>query len=341
MNAGHIVRAWSLILAGRQPNLSIEITRECPLRCPGCYAYGEDHLGGDVVLRQLADYKGQQLIDGVLEVVRTHRPLHLSIVGGEPLVRFRELDVLLPKLTELGVHTQVVTSAVRPIPESWASIRRLQVCVSIDGLQPEHDVRRAPATYDRILKHIAGQQVTVHCTVTRQQSRAGYLTEFTRFWAAVPDVKRIWFSLYTPQKGEQSEEVLRRDDRERVVAEIRGLHAREPKLADMRPALLEGYLAPPSTPDECIFAKTTACLSSDLKRAITPCQFGGDPDCTQCGCMASAGLLAVGEHRIGGVVPVRHVFAASRRVGGLVRRRNGPAPARPARTPSREPDPVG
>ena len=44
-----------------------------------------------------------------------------------------------------------------------------QIVVSIDGLQPEHDARRTPATYDRILKHIAGHQITVHCTVTRQQ----------------------------------------------------------------------------------------------------------------------------------------------------------------------------
>ena len=58
MNAAPIVQAWGLILSGYRPNLSIEITRECPLRCPGCYAYNDTHLGGDVVLRQLADYKG-------------------------------------------------------------------------------------------------------------------------------------------------------------------------------------------------------------------------------------------------------------------------------------------
>ena len=175
MHIRDVVPAWGRILSGYRPNLSIEITRECPLRCPGCYAYGDAHLGGDVVLRQLADFKGQELIDGVLRVVDAYRPLHLSIVGGEPLVRFRELDVLLPRLTGMGVHTQVVTSAVRPIPESWANMPRLQVCVSIDGLQPEHDVRRAPATYDRILKHIKGQHITVHCTVTRAQTRPGYL----------------------------------------------------------------------------------------------------------------------------------------------------------------------
>jgi len=34
------------------------------------------------------------------------------------------------------------------------------VVVSIDGLRPEHDVRRTPATYDRILKNIADQNIS-------------------------------------------------------------------------------------------------------------------------------------------------------------------------------------
>lgn len=319
MEKGAVLKAWGLILGGFQPNLSIEITRECPLRCPGCYAYGDTHLGGGVVLRQLADYKGQELIDGVLDVVRRYRPLHLSIVGGEPLVRFRELEVLLPTLTGMGIHTQVVTSAVRPIPESWANMEKLQVCVSIDGLQPEHDVRRTPATYDRILKHIKGQHVTVHCTVTRQQTRPGYLTEFTEFWAKLPDVKRIWFSLYTPQKGEDSPERLLPEDRARVVQEITELHRKEPKLMDMIPSVVQSYLRPPQNPDECIFAKTTACLSSDLKKGITPCQYGGDPDCTQCGCMASVGFEALGRYKLGGLIPLKTIFEGSLAVGSVVR----------------------
>ena len=324
MEVADVLAGWRKILAGYRPNLSIEITRECPLRCPGCYAYGDTHLGGDVVLRQLADFKGQELIDGVLNVVKRFRPLHLSIVGGEPLVRFRELDVLLPLITGMGVHTQVVTSAVRPIPESWANMDRLQVCVSIDGLAPEHDVRRAPATYDRILKHIKGQQITVHCTVTRQQTRPGYLTEFTEFWNAQPDVKRIWFSLYTPQKGEESPERLLPEDRKRVVAEIAALFDRYPeKLSYMRRSVLNTFLTPPPAPDQCIFAQTTACLSSDLKRSITPCQFGGDPDCTQCGCLASAGLEAVGRYRLPGGVRAGQLYWASVKVGRSVARLRG------------------
>ena len=105
-----IVRAWGLILRGYRPNLSIEITRECPLRCPGCYAYGSEHLGGGVVLREVADRRGDALVEGVLALVREHRPIHLSLVGGEPLVRYRELDVLLPRLAQMAL-----TSAAGPM----------------------------------------------------------------------------------------------------------------------------------------------------------------------------------------------------------------------------------
>ena len=325
MRHGVVIEAWGRILAGHLPNLSIEITRECPLRCPGCYAYGDAHLGGGLVLRDLADLQGQALIDGVMEVVTRHRPLHLSIVGGEPLVRFRELEVLLPRLTGMGVHTQVVTSAVRPIPPAWADMPKLQVCVSVDGLQPEHDVRRAPATYARILKHIAGQHVTIHCTITRQQTRAGYVTAFTEFWAPLADVKRIWFSLYTPQIGEVSAERLEPADRARVIDEISTLYVRHPKLQDMRPALLQSLLTPPRDPSECMFAKTTTCLSADLQRPITPCQYGGNPDCTSCGCLATAGLDAVGRHLVAGVVPVRKIFDVSMAIGAGVRRLRGGA----------------
>jgi len=114
--------------------LSIEITRECPLSCPGCYAYGESHLGSGVTLRELNDLRGDALVNGVLELVRKHKPMHVSLVGGEPLVRHRELSRILPALSELGVFTLVVTSAVIPIPIEWMKIPRLRVAVSVDGL---------------------------------------------------------------------------------------------------------------------------------------------------------------------------------------------------------------
>jgi organic radical activating enzyme len=316
-----IISAWGRILNGYTPALSIEITRECPLRCPGCYAYGDDHLGGGVTLREVRDFKGQELIDRFLEVVDRLRPLHVSIVGGEPLVRYRELDVILPMLAERRIHSQLVTSAVREIPKHWRDIFRLSIVVSIDGLQPEHDERRKPATYERILKHIVGHQITVHSTITRQQvNRDGYFDEFLHFWSAKPEVEKIWYSLYTPQIGEVSEERLRPADRARVVADLMALRLRYPKLA-LPKGLIEVYAEPPASPDECVFAKTTMTLSADLKTKITPCQYGGAPDCTQCGCIASAGLAAVARHDLFGFIPVGAIFNGSLKVGDRVRKR--------------------
>ena len=231
VNAREILRAWGRILSGYQPNISIEITKECPLRCLGCYAYGDEHLGGDVTLRGLSDLRGDELVERFMALIDRHRPLHVSVVGGEPLVRYRELGTILPRLAERGIHAQVVTSAVRPIPLEWAGLRRLQLVVSIDGLQPEHDERRTPATYDRILRHIAGHQITVHCTVTRQQARReGYLEAFLRTWQENPNTRLIWVSLYTPQKGELSAERLTSADRARVITELRRLRPQFPKL---------------------------------------------------------------------------------------------------------------
>jgi sulfatase maturation enzyme AslB (radical SAM superfamily) len=313
-----VVQAWGRILSGYRPNLSIEITKECPLRCPGCYAYGDEHLGGNVTLRGLSDYKGDELVARFMALIDRYKPLHVSIVGGEPLVRYRELNTILPQLAERGVHAQLVTSAVRPIPAEWRGLPRLQVVVSIDGLQPEHDVRRTPATYERILKHIDGHQITVHCTVTRQQVRRdGYLKEFLDYWQANANTRLIWISLYTPQIGELSTERLTKADRERVITDISRMRRSYSKL-QMLDGMLKVYAKPPNSPENCIFAQTTECFSSDLARKITPCQFGGKPDCQNCGCIASAGLEAIGRHRLKGGIPVGKIFYASLAVGRTV-----------------------
>src|ERR1043165_115701 len=321
MKRSEVFSAWGRILTGRYPSLSVEITRECPLHCPGCYAYEPEHLGAEVgPLRTLADYKGQELVEGMLAVVRKHRPLHLSIVGGEPLVSLRALNTLLPRLSEMGVAVQLVTSAVRRIPPEWDAIKGLHLVVSVDGLQPDHDERRKPATYERILQNIAGQRVTIHCTITRQQTeRAGYFEEFLEFWSARPEVKKVWFCLFTPQVGACDDEIIPADARPALLAHLSELGREFPKLV-MPKEVTHGYLNPPQSPAECIFARTTLSLTTDLKSRITPCQFGGTPDCKQCGCIASAGLKAVGDHRLLGFVPLKSLYNASDAVGKAANR---------------------
>lgn len=315
-----LLSGWWKILSGRAPMLSIEITRECPLTCPGCYAYGDTHLGGGPTLRELSDFHGDALIAGVLDLVRKHKPIHVSLVGGEPLVRHRELSRILPALAERGIFTLVVTSAVIPIPHDWMKFPRLRVAVSVDGLPEHHDVRRKPATYDRILKNIEGREVNIHWVITRPMlERHGYLEEYVSFWSARPETNRIWVSLYTPQIGEQSAEMLSPDDRAAVARELPPLVARYPKLL-MNKGIAHAFLEPPRKPSDCVFSRLSTNYSADLRTRVEPCVFGGTPDCSQCGCAISSGLHWIRTIRMAGPVKIDHFIQGSIRTGLLVNR---------------------
>jgi MoaA/NifB/PqqE/SkfB family radical SAM enzyme len=337
MKKVQVLQAWGKILTGGSPSLSIEITKECPLRCPGCYAFDTAHLGGETQLRQLSDYRGQELVQRILALVDEYQPLHLSLVGGDPLVRYRELEILAPQLEERGIHTQIVTSAFRVIPPEWAKFNRVYVVVSIDGLQPEHDERRNPATYERILKNISQSRVTIHSTITSTfASRPGYLEEFVRFWSGRPEIVRIWFSLFTPQRGARDPEILSPAQRAFVMEELLRLRRQYPIL-EMPEEVIREIASPPKSPEECIFAQTTHTLSADLKTKITPCQFGGNPDCEQCGCIASMGLAAVGRRRVIGPLTAGGIFVASAKIGRGWKRAQQVAFRKPWRAGDNEP----
>lgn len=325
-----LLMAWGRILSGRVPLLSIEITRECPLSCPGCYAYGDMHLGGGVTLNQLSDLRGDALVNGVLDLVRKHKPLHVSLVGGEPLVRHRELSRILPALSEMGIFSLVVTSAVIPIPTEWMKLPRVRAAVSVDGLPEHHDARRKPATYERILQNIQGREVNIHWVITRPMlQRSGYLEEYVAFWSARPEVNRIWVSVYTPQIGEESPERLSWADRILVGRELRPLATRYPKLL-FEQGFGEKVLRPPTSPADCVFAKMSVNYSADLRSRVEPCVFGGSPDCSQCGCAISMGLHWVRDLKVAGPVKVNHFIEGSLNVGRMVNRiRTGqPTPSR-------------
>jgi MoaA/NifB/PqqE/SkfB family radical SAM enzyme len=303
--------------------LSIEITRECPLSCPGCYAYGETHLGGGVTLRDLSDLRGDALVEGVLGLVRKHRPMHVSLVGGEPLVRHRELSRILPVLGEMGLFVLIPTSAVIPIPEEWMKIPRLRVAVSVDGLPQHHDERRKPATYQRILQNIAGREVNIHWVITRPMlERPGYLEEYVAFWQARQEVNHIWVSTYTPQAGESSAEMLSDEDREAVARQLVPLRRSYPKLL-MSEGLAAAIRRPPKNPETCIFSKMSINYSADLRSRVEPCIFGGTPDCSQCGCVASTGMHWLGNIKLAGPLRIGHLVEGSISVGRLMNRLRG------------------
>ncbi|MBV9771790.1 MAG: radical SAM protein [Bryobacterales bacterium] len=319
MRGGDFLSGWGKILRGRLPLLSIEITSECPLNCPGCYAYGDRHLGGGVTLTQLSDSRGETLVQGILRLVERHDPMHLSLVGGEPMMRHRELSQLLPILSARGIHSMVVTSGVIPIPAEWASLPRVTIAISVDGNPEHHDQRRKPATYERILRNIAGQKVYIHWTAVRAHvQELEYAERYLEFWSARAEVQRIWMSVYTPQRGEQSAERLTPEDRKRLAAAIPWLARKYPKFL-IKPGMAQAILSPPSSPAECAFARVSANYTADLRTRVEPCVFGGDPDCSECGCAISSALHWITNQKAGPIA-VRQLLNASLGIGSAVAR---------------------
>jgi sulfatase maturation enzyme AslB (radical SAM superfamily) len=202
----------------------------------------------------------------------------------------------------------------------WNRLRHVRLAVSIDGLRDDHDRRRTPATYDRILKNIDGRRVDISWVITRQQmEQPGYLDEYLAFWTSRPEIDRIWMSIYTPQVGESSPEMLTPENRRELIAQLPVLKEKYPPLLMTR-GIAEAFATPPANPRECIFSRMSVNYSADLRTDIQPCFFGGEPDCRQCGCAVTAGLHWVGSKRLLGPIRASHVMEASIAIGALVSR---------------------
>ena len=186
---------------------------------------------------------------------------------------------------------------------------------------PEHhDARRKPATYTRILENIRDREINIHWTITGPMlKRPGYLEEYVAFWQARPEVNRIWVSLYSPQQGEHTSEMLTKEERQQVARELPALRESYPKLL-MSPGIGQALLEPPQDPRECLFSKMSTNYSADLATRVEPCIFGGTPDCSQCGCIVSSGLHYVQKINLVGPLKIGHLVRTSTAIGSLVNR---------------------
>src|SRR5262249_7096372 len=107
---------------------------------------------------------------------------------------------------------------------------------------------------------------------------------------------------------------LQAADRVSVVRELARISPQFPKV-HMPNAVLKGFLEAPASPQDCVFSQVTHCLSADLSTQIEPCQFGGRPVCSECGCIASAALASAANYRLAGFIRMGDIFQASRRLG--------------------------
>ncbi|HZS53469.1 MAG TPA: radical SAM protein [Bryobacteraceae bacterium] len=238
-------------------------------------------------------------------------------------MRHRELSRVLPELSDRGIYALIVTSGVIAIPEEWTKLPRITVAVSVDGNPEDHDVRRKPATYQRILKNIKGSKVNIHWTVVRKNiEEPGYMDRYLDFWNAQPEVYRIWVSVYTPQLDEISAERLTEVNRKALAAYFSSVAGRYAKLT-MHRGLMDAFTTPPVSPSACLFSKLSVNYTADLHTRVEPCVFGGSPNCAECGCSMSMGMHWLGEYKLIGGLRARHLIEGSLAIGRTVNRACG------------------
>jgi radical SAM protein with 4Fe4S-binding SPASM domain len=146
--------------------LELQITDACNLRCKHCYIgnIGHNELSVDQVEKVLREFEEMQ-------------GLRVLITGGEPLVhsRFHEINEMLP---DFFIRKVLFTNGVLIKKEDLKALKVDEIQVSLDGLEPAHEIIRGSGTYKRALQAMrqaldAGFDVSVS-TMVHKYNRADF-----------------------------------------------------------------------------------------------------------------------------------------------------------------------
>ena len=157
----------------------------------------QEHLGPLITLRRLSDYRGVDLVAATLSARSaciTSAEVHVS----RSLAASRWFAIANFLRGLAGARTKweskcelggLRRSSATDSPGVEGLYPSLHLVVSIDGLAPEHDLRRTPSHLTIASSNTSPPTaLPVHCTVTRPMlARPGYLGRFRRFWSDRPE----------------------------------------------------------------------------------------------------------------------------------------------------------
>ena len=125
----------------------LEITHKCNLKCRHCYL--PRWLAEELTLEELLDLAHQLVEAGVL---------HVSVGGGEPLLRFAELVELVKTLASNGVDVVVATNGTLFGEEEARELKRAglrTIQFSLDGVGGVHDaIRGVAGCFEKVVEAV-------------------------------------------------------------------------------------------------------------------------------------------------------------------------------------------
>jgi MoaA/NifB/PqqE/SkfB family radical SAM enzyme len=245
----------------------VDVTDNCNLRCKHCY-----HFHGK------EDIKTQELQISVWE--KRFNELYKSgiravlLVGGEPALR---LDVLM-LADKIFPLVYVITNGTIRIPDKFNH----RLFVSLDGLPKTNDSIRGDNVFSKVIKNYTeDKRVIINMTLT--MSNFNELEDVTRI-AEKNGFEGAVCNICAGGIDHGSSMVVRKEEREALIREMKRVKALFPKRFLMTKAMIKWYEFPDHR-DSCIWGDET--LHFDVSWNKRRC-FGNGADCSNCGCLAGS-----------------------------------------------------
>ena len=327
MKKSEVLQAWATILSGRAPSLSIEITKECPLRCPGCYAFDAAHLGSDTLAPPALRLQGTTSSSPASSpFVDERKPLHVSLVGGDPLRPLsRARAAAFPRSKPAASTPRSSPAPSASCPPSGARLqktkrRRLH-------RRPPARARRAPqACHLRAhpQEHPRAPSVTIHSTITSQiASNAPAISKSSSpSGAANPAIaQRSGSASSLPSAGATDpRDPHPRATRSSSLNELRRLLPPLYPCSTCRTSSSTKLPLRPKAPKSVSLLEPPKPSPPISKRRSRPASSVATRTVRNAADIASMGLAAVGHFRVAGPLTAGNIFLASERFGKLWKR---------------------
>ena len=158
-------------------SISITPTVICNLHCDLCYNLPEIHWDPKEVLER-------EVMDKVMTEGKAIGAYRYTFIGGEPLIRWRDIYELAKKHADVMVT--IITNGLLLTDEMarlFADLGNIELSISIDGFQATHDKSRGEGTFDKVIAAMeryrdAGGMLVFSPTVTSVNYREIYSNQF-------------------------------------------------------------------------------------------------------------------------------------------------------------------
>jgi MoaA/NifB/PqqE/SkfB family radical SAM enzyme len=278
---------------------SIDVTKECNLRCAHCYFY-EGTEGEAPAYAGKEDLTDDQWIARLEELKSTKSMLEFPFfqctwVGGEPLVR----KGLIEKARKYFRYNTIVTNGTIPLP-SWPDVHWY---ISCDGDEETHErIRRKKGIYKRAMKHVAERPeltVTIAYCITKENAHC--IERAVKDWAAA-GAARITFDFFTPVADMC-------DDNDGLFLPLHDRDAVLDKLMALKDIYGDFFVIPKRVfrlmksdvskrvTDNCMFESHGFALGAD-GIAKEKCMMGPEADCDRCGCVVPFYMASLTDRRL-------------------------------------------